>query len=384
MAGYECTDKMNVFGNRVDFLEVTDHLNQLDEDYTNLAVLDIKTVREGIRWSKVEKQPYEYDWSSVKKMMAAAKNHHIQQIWDLSHFGYPDDLTPLHPTFAKRFASLCRSFVQFYRSVDKDSTIIVTPFNEVSFISWLGGEVGATVPYCRGYGWEVKYAMMKAYIEGVQVLLSEDSNIRILVTEPLINVVAELNAGDDDLETAARSHESQFQVFDILSGRSYPELGGRPEYLDIIGCNFYFNNQWVAGTFEGLSWKNELHDPRWSSLSGLLRKVFSRYGRPVMLAETSHPGIEKPEWIRYIANEVEQLLNDKSDFWGVCWYPIIDRPDWDRMEPWHEAGIWDVINPGTEFRRILNTEAAEALLLAQDRINMIFRRQLSADNTMSQ
>ncbi|RZK31762.1 MAG: amine oxidase, partial [Hymenobacter sp.] len=32
--GYECTDQLNAFGNRVDFLPLTGHLQRLDEDYT--------------------------------------------------------------------------------------------------------------------------------------------------------------------------------------------------------------------------------------------------------------------------------------------------------------------------------------------------------------
>src|SRR4051812_28922038 len=182
MAGFECTDKLNAFGNRVDFLTLTGHLQMMDEDYRQLSLFNIKTVREGIRWSQVEKRPYEYDWSTVGDMIECAKTVGIQQVWDICHFGFPDDLTPLHPQFARRFAALCRAFVQFYRSIDTQSTLIITPINEVSFLSWLGGDVRGTSPYCVGQGWEVKYALMKAYIEGIAALLEEDPGIRILTT----------------------------------------------------------------------------------------------------------------------------------------------------------------------------------------------------------
>ena len=113
MGGFECTDKLNAFGNRVDFLTLTGHLQMLEADYRQLNLFDIKTVREGIRWSQVEQRPYQYDWSTVRYMMECAKKEGIQQVWDICHFGFPDDLTPLHPLFAQRFAALCRSFVQF-------------------------------------------------------------------------------------------------------------------------------------------------------------------------------------------------------------------------------------------------------------------------------
>ena len=108
MAGYECTDQLNAFGNRVDFLHLPGHFQRLEEDYRGLDQFSIKTVREGLRWSHIEKVPYQYDWSTVKEMIAAGKRLGIQQVWDLCHFGYPDDLTPLHPMFARRFGALCR------------------------------------------------------------------------------------------------------------------------------------------------------------------------------------------------------------------------------------------------------------------------------------
>ncbi|MEP6513803.1 MAG: hypothetical protein ABJA79_08030, partial [Parafilimonas sp.] len=59
MAGFECTDKLNVFGNRVDFVNVTGHLQLLDEDYKRLLPFNMRTIREGIRWSETEKRPYQ-------------------------------------------------------------------------------------------------------------------------------------------------------------------------------------------------------------------------------------------------------------------------------------------------------------------------------------
>lgn len=118
-------------------------------------------------------------------MIECGRSHGIQQLWDICHFGFPDDLTPLHPMFARRFASLCRAFVEFYRTVDATRPLIVTPINEVSFLSWLGGDVRGTSPYCVGQGWEVKYRLMKAYIEGVEALKAVDPGVRILTTEPL-------------------------------------------------------------------------------------------------------------------------------------------------------------------------------------------------------
>ena len=371
MAGYECTDQQNAFGNRVDFLNTTKHLQRLDKDYEDLSIFNIKTVREGIRWSFVEQQPYKYDWSTVAVMIESGKRNNIQQVWDICHFGFPGDLTPLHPMFSRRFAALCRSFVQFYRSVNPTETLIVTPINEVSFISWLGGDVRGTSPYCNRQGWEVKYGLMKAYIEGIEAMKEEDASVRIMTTEPLVNMVPPLNAMPKDRAFAKMVHENQFQSVDILCGRMCPELRGKPEYLDILGFNYYYNNQWVAGTHIFLPWLNEVSDPRWLPLHRLLTQVYKRYGRPIVLSETSHPQEDRPKWIHFITHQCIAALQKGIPLWGVCWYPIIDRPDWDHLTPWHQAGLWDAdlaeVEKGIPSRK-LHLPTATAFLESQKQL----------------
>ncbi len=375
MAGFECTDKLNVFGKRVDFLHTTGHLNMLEHDYDNLDIFKIKTVREGIRWSQVEKKPHEYDWSTVHYMIECGKQKGIQQVWDICHFGYPDDLTPLHPLFTRRFAALCKAFVRFYRSVDPYSTLIITPINEVSFISWLGGDVCGTVPYCRSYGWEVKYSLMKAYIAGIEAVKEEDNNVRILTTEPLVNMVPPLDANEVDIAAAALAHENQFQVLEMLCGNMCPELRGRPEYLDILGFNYYYNNQWIttrAGMQGFLPWNNDFGDPRWKPLNYLLTEVYNRYNCPMVLTETSHPGVHRPFWIDFIAAECAAVITRHIPLWGICWYPIVDRPDWDHLNPWHQSGIWDVtITDENVPLRVLHQPSAEALFKAMELIQPV-------------
>jgi hypothetical protein len=378
MAGYECSDKLNAFGNRVDLLTATGHIQLIDQDYKSLDRFNISTVREGIRWSVVEKRAYQYDWSAVAYMIEKGKANGVQQIWDLCHFGFPDDLTPLHPMFARRFAALCRSFVYFYRSILPDEQLIVTPINEVSFLSWLGGDAQATSPYCYGRGWEVKYALMRAFIEGVAAMKEIDPSIKIMTTEPLVNMVSAFDATEEEIEGAAQYHEWQFQSVDILVGDVSPELGGRRDFLDIAGFNYYYNNQWISGTSEFLPWLNEENDPRFIPLNVLLARAYERFKCPIALTETSHPEEDRPLWIKMIADEVAEVLQQGIPFCGVCLYPIIDRPDWDHIDaPWHKAGLWDaeVIEDGLPTRD-LYLPYAEALLKAQDKLSKVFQQKL--------
>jgi len=377
--GFECTDQLNAFGHRVDFLPLTGHLPLIDEDYAALGQFQVRTVREGIRWAHIEKTPYQYDFSTVKTMLAAGQRQGIQQVWDLCHFGFPDDLTPLHPMFARRFAALCRAFVDFYRSQRPDEVLVVTPINEVSFISWLGGEVRGTSPYCHHQGWDVKYGLMRAYIEGSYALREADPSIRLLTTEPLISIVPPPNAGPQHRREAREAHHNQFQATDMLSGRMSPELGGAPELLDIVGFNYYYDNQWQSYPYRQLGWNDPVPDPRWRPLGGLLRDAHQRYGRPFAVTETSHPGVDRPLWWRMIGQECAAVLREGLPLWGACLYPIIDRPDWDHLDQWHQSGLWDadLSRPGPA--RVLHQPSAEALRAAQALVALEVRKQEEAN-----
>ncbi|GAO44033.1 amine oxidase [Flavihumibacter petaseus] len=343
MGGYECADILNAFGNRVNLQRLSGHKDRLVADYRDLTHFGIRTVREGICWSAVERRAYRYDWTTVTAMIHTGRQMGVQQVWDMCHFGFPDDLSPLHPMFARRFAALCRAFVQHYRSNEPDGPLIVVPINEVSFISWLGGDVRGTVPYCVGQGWEVKYALMRAYIEGIYAMREVDPGVRLLTTEPLINRVPCGDATPEQMEQAAFEHALQYQAVDMLCGVICPELGGNRSLLDIMGVNYYHNNQLIAGTDDCLPWVNTACDPRWRSMSDLMLEAWLRYDCPLLLAETSHPGIDRPDWIRYVGKEAAVALQHGLPLWGICLYPVIDRPDWNEMENWHRSGLWDAV-----------------------------------------
>ncbi len=368
MGGFECADQQNAFGNRVDLYKTSGHDRYLEEDYDKLNEIGIKTIREGIRWSVVEIKPYEYDWTEVDRMIKVSQSKNIQVVWDICHFGFPDDLTPLHPMFSRRFSHLCREFVIRYRNLIPEGLLIITPINEVSFISWLGGDVRGTSPYCVGQGWEVKYALMKAYIEGIEMMKEVDPSIRILITEPLVSIVSNDQGNAGAVLFAEEKHFEQFQVHDILSGSMCPELRGKPEYLDIIGVNYYYNNQWINENHEFLPWAEEPPHPLSRTLHSLIETVFTRYGRPIVISETSHPGEDRAKWIHSITKECISVLKTGLPLFGCCFYPIVDRPDWDDPDDWHHSGIWDIFDT-ISLERIPDKESLSAIMEFKKQLN---------------
>lgn len=181
-----------------------------------------------------------------------------------------------------------------------------------------------------------------------------------MATEPLVNIVPPLEATAEQVAEAALQHEFQYQSMDMLCGRICPELNGSPDLLDILGLNFYYNNQWVTGFEEFLPWANLQPDDRWRPLSEMLMEVYSRFGKPLILSETSHSGRDRPNWFNFVWEEVE-LLEEDIPFWAICVYPIIDRPDWNDLDYWHGSGLWDNSNVQGQPNRALYQPLASAL-----------------------
>ncbi|HEV7512885.1 MAG TPA: hypothetical protein VGO27_14415, partial [Candidatus Acidoferrum sp.] len=47
-------------------------------------------------------------------------------------------------------------------------------------------------------------------------------------------------------------------------------------------------------------------------------------------------------------------------------YPLIDRPDWEEPERWHNSGLWDVVShPDGTLHRVLCEPYAQDLRAAQ-------------------
>ena len=335
MGGFECADHINRSGERVNLLKYTQHDIRVEEDYQLLADMNILVVREGICWSQVETSPNIFDFSEVLNRMQAAEKFNMQQIWDLIHFGYPDDLYPTHPKFCERFANLCRAFANFYKANAKQNLLVV-PINEISFLSWHSGDVRGTVPFAVNSGWDIKYHLCKAAIIGIEALKETDPLCRIILVEPLV----EIHPDDDtEEEHLFELNQHQFQAMDIISGRICPELNGKEEYLDILGFNYYWNCQWKVGG-ESLDWP-DLENKRFP-LREMLKAAYYRYKKPLFLSETGHIGSGRVEWMEEITNECIKVQESGIPFFGICIYPVIDRPNWDNLHEFHDCGIFDV------------------------------------------
>ncbi|MDN3724140.1 hypothetical protein QRD02_07080 [Aequorivita sp. SDUM287046] len=336
MGGFECADHINRSGERINLQRETHHHIRVADDYEALKRLGISVVREGVCWSAVEVKPYIFDFSALLPFFKAARKYKIQIIWDLCHFGYPEDLVPTHPLFVSRFVSFCEQFLQFHLRHSNQRPWLI-PINEISFLSWHSGDMRGTVPFAVNSGWDIKYHLCKAKIEAIKAIKTIEPCAVIMAVEPLVKI----HAADDtiDSQKLEELNSLQFQAMDIILGRKCPELGGDENLVDALGFNYYYNNQWNHLNVT-LPWPDveKKHTP----LSHLLFEAYFKYNKPIILTETGHFGKDRDLWLEEISAECKKALEMEIDLRGICIYPVIDRPDWDNLNSYSNCGIWDL------------------------------------------
>ena len=331
MGGFECATHRRRDGLQIDVLESTGHAAQAAGDYRLLREAGIRTVRDGFRWHLIEAgAPGVYDWSSFLPMLAAAQAEGTQVIWDLCHWGVPRGLDVFSPEFVTRFEAFAGAAarVVFEHSGGAAGPVpFYCAINEMSFWAWVGGDVQAFAPHAEGRGPELKQQLARASLAGMRAVRAVDPRARFVQAEPLIDIAPEYldaKAYPLILEHAAKHTESQFQAWDLLAGRLDPEIGGAEEMLDIIGINYYWNNQWVHGGDR----KPPGH-PDHKPLHIMLLELWRRYGRSIMITETGAEAGADVGWLGYIAAEVRQAIREGVPMEGICLYPVMDYPGWD-------------------------------------------------------
>jgi hypothetical protein len=290
--------------------------------------------------------------------LRAADHQRVQLIWDLMHFGWPPDVDVFAPAFPGRLARHARAFASWL-SAESDQPAMITPINEMSFLAWAGGDVRCMNPFASARGVELKAQLVRATIEVIEAVRDVIPDARFLQPEPVINIVPD----ERHPRTWARVESDnllQYQAWDMLAGTIWPSLGGSPDYLDIVGVNFYPDNQFML---DGTTIRRG--DPRYRAFSEMLLAVWSRYGRSMIVSETGSEGDDRAGWLRYVCDEAAAAMQRGCELHGMTLYPAVNHPGWldDRR---CENGLWDY--PDAAGERPVHLPLAEELRLQTPRM----------------
>ncbi|RCW65203.1 glycosyltransferase family 1 protein [Pseudorhodoferax soli] len=376
MGGFEGADHLDPQNRPLDMARAHGHLAHLEEDYARAAAAGLRTVRESIGWRLSEPRPGVFDLARPLQMARCARRHGLQILWTVMHYGTPPDVDLRDDALIDRFAAFAAAVARALGGQGEEPPVY-TLVNEISFLAWaaahtnmLGGYRGgdAREPGGGASGYEIKRRLVRATLAATEAVRRIDPQARFLQIEPLVHVVAP-HGRPELAPQAALVAGYQWQAWDLLSGRAEPGLGGGPEMLDLLGANHYHSGQWEVETEQRLWW--HARDPRRRGLDALLHDAWQRYGRPLLVTETSHVGAGRAAWLSDVACQALHARTAGVPLLGLCLYPLVDRPDWNDARAWHHSGLWDVAQPPQAhqpFERLLHRPYARALALWQQRL----------------
>jgi hypothetical protein len=209
-------------------------------------------------------------------------------------------------------------------------------------------------PLGPGRGLELKHQLTRAAIAATGAVRDVDPHARFVTIDPIIHVTPTTPEQQEEADAYLRA---QYDGWLLLSGELWPQLGGDPSCLDIVGLNYYDDNQWWLGG-ETIPQGS----PQYVPLRTLLRRAYERLGRPLLLAETGAEGDKRAAWLRYVGDEVHAALEAGVPIEGVCLYPVLDYHGWenDRHCPTGLLGM-----PDGEGRRPVDSALAQELARQQ-------------------
>ncbi len=359
LSGFECSTfdwgKAGAWGDagRRDLNAELQHYAHADEDYAMLGQLGIAVAREGIPWPMVDKAIGAYDFSCIDPFLDAQRRHNVLPIWDLCHYGYPDDLDPMSDAFAPRFAAYARAAARYVADRAHHGPLCFTPVNEPTFWGYMGGEWGWAAPFGKTpeFRREFTLALARADIAAVKAIRADFPEARMVHIDPLIWVVPPRDRPDLAEAATQESYDDAYLAWDVISGLKHPEYGGSGEIIDIIGLNNYSFGQMELRQ-PGPHTPLEPGDDRIRPLCDLIEESWKKYQRPCIVAETSGLHGGRPDWLNDVVQESLAAVNRGVDLHGICLFPAVDMTDWHTGE-WLHMGIADteLLPSGALMRR---------------------------------
>jgi beta-glucosidase/6-phospho-beta-glucosidase/beta-galactosidase len=339
--GIECSAPVIAGGVRMDELVKTGHWERYAEDFALIESFGIRFVRYGLPFHVVARSddPADFDWTWTDAALASLREHGIEPIVDLLHFGLPDDIAAVgDPRLAPRHERFVAAVVarypwlRYYTPVNEP--LITAMFSareglwnerardDTSFVAALG-----QVVTCAIRGMEI---IREARPDAI--FIQSDSCSSYLPVRPeaeeRATFLRELGFVAWDV-TYGRDLTSAIRDFLVTNGMPEAQLAWFAEHASAAGCivghDYYRGTEFLVD----VRGRPRRAGARRVGYLQLAREHGARYGLPYMLSETNIAGNLAPGWLTEMWNAAVELRAQGEPIRGVCWYGFVDHVDWD-------------------------------------------------------
>lgn len=366
-------ESIKIYGSGQDVLATTKHEKYWQYDLEMLANAGIRELRYPVPWHRIEYEQGVWDWSWIDGPMQLMQRMGLRPIVDpLHHVSFPDWLRNgfAHAEFPRFYARFVKKVAQRYPWVDR-----YTVFNEPLPTLVLCSQMGKWYPYHQS---DQEFVAMAANAARALSLASAELrklNPRIQLVhidscehhralEPQAEEwVQHLNCRRFLFHDLALGHlNADHALAPYLREQGLTEDERRwfedhPAPFDILGLDYYAHSEmewrWNAEDGSPVHCFPCCHPRGFAEVAG---DYVRRYNTPVMLSETNIGGTvtDRITWLKFMEEQAE-ILAQRTEFIGFCWFPSIDATDWCSLctradHILSPMGIWSLEGDGRKRR----------------------------------
>ncbi len=373
----------------LDEYELTRHYDCWQDDLGLAAESGATLLRWGIPWYRVNPQPAVWDWSWLDQAVDRFAELGLTPIVDLMHYGTPLwlDHEFVNPDYPARVADYAAHVAERYAG----RLTAFTPLNEPLLNAIYCGEFAHWPPYLSSDSGLV--TMVKALTRGI--VETQQAISDVAPDASFVHVEASFRFDGAVEENAAEVEHLRQRAFlmeDLVTGRVGPDhrlapyllrpgfsrhgpawAPANPAWPGVMGVNYYPDGQ-TEIFVEAEHHSGGPLDPRprrndWTGgLTEVLRAWAERFGRPVMLTETSITGDDalRQSWLDASVAAVKALRASGLPIVGYTWWSLIDMIEWTYRhgdgppEQYRlNMGLWKLATDETGVMRRVRTPLAD-------------------------
>jgi beta-glucosidase/6-phospho-beta-glucosidase/beta-galactosidase len=331
----------------LDEYELTQHYARWEDDLDLVAASGAQCLRYGLPWYRLNPAPGVYEWEWADRVVDKLDRLGIEVIFDIVHYGTP---RWLDNSFAnRRYPDYVADYAAALAQRYGDRVTAWTPLNEPQWTVRRSGEMGIWPPEMTGHDGYVQ--LMLQVCRGI--ILSQKAIVAASPKPPsFVHVEATFRYATSPgvaSEEAELLAVRRFLALDLVTGRvtsDHPLL----DYLtrngvidrdlqwfvdnavepNVVGLNYY--PMWSTLEY-GADGVGRERDDGVAGLKDVMREYHGRYGRPVMITETSFEGTveQQQAWLRHSLAAIGEVGKDVP-VTGYVWWPFFDQFMWQYRE----------------------------------------------------
>lgn len=305
-----------------------DHYNRYREDFDIVRSLHLNAFRFTLEWSRIEPREGEFNQNAIEHYRNYIKEllgRNITPVLNIWHWTHPAWFEAKGGFEHKENLKYFERFVRLVADEFLDGITHVLTLNEPNVYASFGYWSGEWPPQQKSplRFMKVYRNLTRAHNHAYNILKKAKPSLKVGFAAQLANIQAKRPRNFVDIWTTKAMRYAWNWWF----------LDRCRKAQDFIGINYYFTDY-----FRGVKRDNPklpTNDLGWymepEGLYPLLRRVHSRYGKPIMITENGLADMHDQKrrwWIEETIIAMERALSEGVDLLGYLHWSLLDNFEW--------------------------------------------------------